>query len=96
MKPVGKSQGTGIFMVTKLAQVLAWKPVETSHGTGHGSTHPHIFSRKGHQEEENNDGQSHQEAEAYIIQRYIENPHTAQFLVKNSSIAGTEQKERTL
>ena len=30
MKPIGKSQGTGIFLMNKLSQVSRWKPQQVA------------------------------------------------------------------
>ena len=52
MKPVGKAQGKGIFLINKLSQISNWK------------SNPRT---KGRNDEEG--------PEAYIVQRYIENPY---------------------
>jgi tubulin polyglutamylase TTLL9 len=52
MKPVGKAQGKGIFLINKMSQIAGWKK------------DPRL---KGKQDEE--------APEAYIVQRYIENPY---------------------
>lgn len=57
MKPVGKAQGKGIFLINKLSQISGWK--------------------KDHRLKSNrNSGQNDEDVpEAYIVQRYIENPY---------------------
>ncbi|KAJ3044502.1 putative tubulin polyglutamylase ttll9 [Rhizophlyctis rosea] len=57
MKPVGKAQGKGIFLINRMSQVSGWK----IRGGGNGG-------RRVKQEE----GEG---PEAYIVQRYIENPY---------------------
>ena len=37
MKPVGRAQGKGIFLVNKLSQVSEWKPVRDSIALGSGA-----------------------------------------------------------
>ncbi|CEM22877.1 unnamed protein product [Vitrella brassicaformis CCMP3155] len=53
MKPVGKSQGKGIFLFDKLSQINDWKTVPS-------------FRQP--------EGQTQQTAEAYVVQKYVENP----------------------
>jgi tubulin polyglutamylase TTLL9 len=57
MKPVGKAQGKGIFLINKLSQISNWKK------------DPRIKAnlRDGDEQEEG--------PEAYIVQRYIDNPY---------------------
>lgn len=56
MKPVGKAQGKGIFLINKLSQISGWK--------------------KDHRLKANRSSVSDEDApEAYIVQRYIENPY---------------------
>ncbi|KAJ3320950.1 putative tubulin polyglutamylase ttll9 [Boothiomyces sp. JEL0866] len=52
MKPVGKAQGKGIFLINKMSQIASWKKDPRIKGKG--------------------DDES---PEAYIVQRYIENPY---------------------
>nr|KAJ3422312.1 putative tubulin polyglutamylase ttll9 [Polyrhizophydium stewartii] len=59
MKPVGKAQGKGIFLINKMSQIANWKKdprLKGARGTAGGG--------------EDGDG-----PEAYIVQRYIENPY---------------------
>jgi tubulin polyglutamylase TTLL9 len=51
MKPVGKAQGKGIFLINKVSQISNWKK------------DPRLRSR------------DEEAPEAYIVQRYIENPY---------------------
>ncbi|CAD7960178.1 unnamed protein product [Amoebophrya sp. A25] len=72
MKPVGRSQGTGIFMVTKLSQIQQWKPAESSAiGGGYGRG-----AGGGRGNKDHGDAMLHDEEgpEAYIVQKYIEKP----------------------
>jgi tubulin polyglutamylase TTLL9 len=57
MKPVGKAQGKGIFLINKLSQIANWKK------------DPRL-NRKGLNSEDTEEG-----PEAYIVQRYIDNPY---------------------
>jgi tubulin polyglutamylase TTLL9 len=57
MKPVGKAQGKGIFLINKLSQIANWKK------------DPRL-NRKSLNSEEQEEG-----PEAYIVQRYIDNPY---------------------
>lgn len=54
MKPVGKAQGKGIFLINKMSQISNWKK------------DPRLRSTKTNDDEP---------PEAYIVQRYIENPY---------------------
>ncbi|KAI8906783.1 tubulin-tyrosine ligase family-domain-containing protein [Gorgonomyces haynaldii] len=54
MKPVGKAQGKGIFLINKMSQIAGWKK------------DPRIKANKSAEDES---------PEAYIVQRYIENPY---------------------
>ena len=56
MKPVGKAQGRGIFLINKLSQISSWKK------------DPRLS--KGNRNQPDDDA-----PEAYIVQRYIENPY---------------------
>ncbi|KAJ3000782.1 putative tubulin polyglutamylase ttll9 [Globomyces sp. JEL0801] len=53
MKPVGKAQGKGIFLINKLSQISGWKKDPRLKGKNDDESTP----------------------EAYIVQRYIENPY---------------------
>merc|ERR1719502_40947 len=55
MKPIGRSQGKGIFIFQKLSQISKWRT-------------------DGRWRNKDADGKE-QEAEAYVVQRYIANPH---------------------
>lgn len=63
MKPVGKSQGTGIFLVNKLAQVQNWKPTN--------SYKPPAANRDLEDEETGKEG-----PELYVVQKYVDDPLT--------------------
>eukprot|EP00842_Homolaphlyctis_polyrhiza_P003895 jgi/Hompol1/4506/HPOL_003660-RA len=59
MKPVGKAQGKGIFLINKMSQISNWKKdprLKGNRGTGAN-------------------GEDGEGPEAYIVQRYIENPY---------------------
>jgi tubulin polyglutamylase TTLL9 len=59
MKPVGKAQGKGIFLINKLSQISNWKKQPTLKKNG-----------------KSNVVDSPEEGpEAYIVQRYIDNPY---------------------
>ena len=59
MKPVGRAQGKGIFLFTKLSQISEWQKAKT--WAAHPASH-----QADHEEEV---------VETYVAQRYIENPH---------------------
>lgn len=52
MKPVGRAQGKGIFLINKMSQISGWKK------------DPRLKARS-----------DEETPEAYIVQRYIENPY---------------------
>ncbi|KAI9103831.1 tubulin-tyrosine ligase family-domain-containing protein [Phlyctochytrium arcticum] len=52
MKPVGKAQGKGIFLINRMSQISGWRKDVRGNVRGEGEEGP----------------------EAYIVQRYIENP----------------------
>ncbi|KAJ8326449.1 hypothetical protein BDV3_005970 [Batrachochytrium dendrobatidis] len=58
MKPVGKAQGKGIFLINKLSQISGWKKDPRLKGASSGGN-----------------GEDGEGPEAYIVQRYIENPY---------------------
>ena len=58
MKPVGKAQGKGIFLINKLSQISNWKKDLRLKGNRSGNG--------------NDDSEG---PEAYIVQRYIDNPY---------------------
>ena len=59
MKPVGKAQGKGIFLINKLSQISQWrKEPRSTAAAGNGPT-----------------ATDKPEPEAYIVQRYIHNPY---------------------
>ncbi|KAI8620013.1 tubulin-tyrosine ligase family-domain-containing protein [Chytriomyces sp. MP71] len=59
MKPVGKAQGKGIFLINKMSQINQWRSKNAA-GKGGGATVG---------------GGDADGPEAYIVQRYIENPY---------------------
>uniref|UniRef100_A0A3B4FM80 Tubulin--tyrosine ligase-like protein 9 n=1 Tax=Pundamilia nyererei TaxID=303518 RepID=A0A3B4FM80_9CICH len=61
MKPVGKSQGKGIFLFRKLKDIIEWKKVGLCKELVDGS-----------RSEEQKDGV---QVKSYVAQRYIENPY---------------------
>lgn len=63
MKPVGRSQGAGIFLVTKLAQVQQWRPSINWNPVG-------PKGGRGDQDDEEANGMPEQ----YVVQRYVEDP----------------------
>ena len=58
MKPVGKAQGKGIFLINKLSQISGWKK------------DPRLKNGKATTTDPPEEG-----PEAYIVQRYIDNPY---------------------
>ena len=78
MKPVGRSQGSGIFFVTKLSQIREWKPAvyndvhySNSAGSAGGNTAERISNDKDNARD--NDGDD--PPEGYVIQQYIDSPY---------------------
>lgn len=66
MKPIGKSQGKGIFLFDKLNQISAWKQAPKWLQKEEEST----TRRKPNDEEE----EQKKEAEPYVVQRYLSDP----------------------
>lgn len=62
MKPIGKSQGKGIFLFDKLADITEWRGVRSA------SQQPSVPI------DTRSQPSNLQPAEAYIVQRYIDNP----------------------
>jgi len=60
MKPVGRSQGTGIFLINKLAQIQQWKP-----------SNPWAATKDKNKEDEAHDEPG---PELYVCQKYVEGP----------------------
>lgn len=63
MKPIGKSQGTGIFLVNKLAQLAQWRP-------------PMNWVPPGtkNKDDDNDGAQDKEGPEVYVVQKYVEGP----------------------
>lgn len=62
MKPVGRSQGAGIFIVTRLSQLQQWRPA-TSWAPARSSTRA-----------DDDDEAPQSGPELYVVQRYVEDP----------------------
>jgi tubulin polyglutamylase TTLL9 len=64
MKPIGKSQGTGIFLVNKLAQLHQWRPATT------------WAPPKGKVDKDRDDDidNAPEGPELYVVQKYVEGP----------------------
>eukprot|EP00927_Polykrikos_kofoidii_P074892 TRINITY_DN70951_c0_g1_i1.p1 TRINITY_DN70951_c0_g1~~TRINITY_DN70951_c0_g1_i1.p1 ORF type:complete len:510 (-),score=60.31 TRINITY_DN70951_c0_g1_i1:69-1598(-) len=60
MKPIGRSQGAGIFLVNKLAQIQGWKP---------NTNWAPVNRSSGQDDEEGKDG-----PETYVCQKYVDGP----------------------
>merc|ERR550537_1001505 len=67
MKPIGKSQGKGIFLFDKLNQISAWKQAPKWLQKDDEST-----SRRKNTNDE--DEEQKKEAEPYVVQRYLSDP----------------------
>lgn len=66
MKPVGKSQGHGIFLVNKLAQLHQWRP-PTTWMPGGGQNNKKV--------DKDDDADGKEEGpEVYVVQKYVEGP----------------------
>ncbi|KAH8058798.1 hypothetical protein JL720_13988 [Aureococcus anophagefferens] len=59
MKPVGRSQGKGIFIFTKISQISKWKSE----------------SRWRLQDDDRRDKPEKPDAETYVVQKYVNNPY---------------------
>jgi len=68
MKPVGRSQGSGIFLMNKLSQIQQWRPTSSTFEGGHG---PPVKKQTAPGEKEEDDSSA---PEVYVVQRYVENP----------------------
>lgn len=68
MKPVGRAQGKGIFLVNKLSQINQWRKDPKSMVKNLPERKPR--NTDGTQEQVEDD-----KPEAYIVQKYIENPY---------------------
>lgn len=66
MKPVGRSQGAGIFLVSKLAQVQQWRPTSSSVL----SVAPPANRGKGNDPRDPDED----EPECYVVQKYVDGP----------------------
>lgn len=66
MKPVGKSQGKGIFLFDKLGQISAWRQAPKWLQKDEDGTR-----RKGNNED---DEEQKKEAEPYVVQKYLSDP----------------------
>lgn len=67
MKPIGKSQGAGIFLVNKLAQLQQWRPPTTWQPGG--VTRQKVDKDKDDEMEGGQEG-----PEVYVVQKYVEGP----------------------
>lgn len=66
MKPIGASQGHGIFLVNKLSQLQAWKPSTTWMAGG---------GQNNNKTDKHDDADGKEEGPAqYVTQKYVENP----------------------
>ena len=79
MKPAGRAQGKGIFLINKLSQANGWKRSDASRKRITGSTSSLATSgAKGSQQslasKKNSDLEEDEGVEAYVVQRYIQNP----------------------
>jgi tubulin polyglutamylase TTLL9 len=67
MKPIGKSQGAGIFLVNKLAQLQQWRPPT--------NWADKFSNKKADKDKDDDDDRGGQEGpEAYVVQKYIDGP----------------------
>jgi len=66
MKPIGRSQGKGIFLFTKLKDIEKWKK---------DSRFGESSSKVDHHKEGGKGSAADKEPEAYVVQRYIANPY---------------------
>ncbi|KAJ3326084.1 putative tubulin polyglutamylase ttll9 [Blyttiomyces sp. JEL0837] len=62
MKPVGKAQGKGIFLINKMSQISQWRKDPRLNARAIAGANP-------------GGGDSVEGPEAYIVQRYIDNPY---------------------
>mmetsp|Transcript_32475 Transcript_32475/g.52602 ORF Transcript_32475/g.52602 Transcript_32475/m.52602 type:complete len:444 (+) Transcript_32475:184-1515(+) len=66
MKPIGKSQGKGIFLITKLSQISDWRKDYRWN---------RVTANDDDSKEQMQGQQERPQAEAYIVQKYIPNPY---------------------
>merc|ERR1719387_1406450 len=74
MKPIGKSQGTGIFLINKLSQVSRWKPQQMDYGVANEPERQRTRPSANAVDEKGDDAEKEDKLEAYVVQRYVENP----------------------
>mmetsp|Transcript_97887 Transcript_97887/g.218436 ORF Transcript_97887/g.218436 Transcript_97887/m.218436 type:complete len:523 (-) Transcript_97887:110-1678(-) len=66
MKPVGRSQGAGIFLVQKLAQLQQWRPPTTwNNGRSYG---------RDSKDPDDEEDAGREGPELYVVQRYVDSP----------------------
>jgi tubulin polyglutamylase TTLL9 len=76
MKPVGRAQGKGIFLINKLSQISQWRKDPRLGGLPYSGVNGTAASQRDDGERNlNTMGKNAEEPEAYIVQRYIENPY---------------------
>ncbi|TPX46495.1 hypothetical protein SeMB42_g03667 [Synchytrium endobioticum] len=79
MKPAGRAQGKGIFLINKLSQVNGWKRPDANKKRITGSNtslagNAARASQLSSAAKKNAEQEEEEGVEAYIVQRYIENP----------------------
>uniref|UniRef100_A0A803XPC8 Tubulin--tyrosine ligase-like protein 9 n=1 Tax=Meleagris gallopavo TaxID=9103 RepID=A0A803XPC8_MELGA len=72
MKPVGRSQGKGIFLFRKLKDIFDWKMVSMTVCSLERGNCLFVFPQDGGRTNEQKD---ETQIETYVVQRYIENPY---------------------
>lgn len=70
MKPVGRSQGAGIFLVTKLAQMQQWKPTASWVGSSSGRRGAGGADAR----DQDDDDLARDGPELYVVQKYVDGP----------------------
>jgi tubulin polyglutamylase TTLL9 len=74
MKPIGKSQGTGIFLMNKLSQVSRWKPQQMDYAVANDFERQRTRQSANAADDKGDDAEKEDKLEAYVVQRYVENP----------------------
>jgi tubulin polyglutamylase TTLL9 len=81
MKPVGRAQGKGIFLINKMSQVSQWrKDPRINSNSNRDLSNGNGNNANGEKGENGRNGagvgrDNDNEPEAYIVQKYIENPY---------------------
>mmetsp|Transcript_50884 Transcript_50884/g.80700 ORF Transcript_50884/g.80700 Transcript_50884/m.80700 type:complete len:543 (-) Transcript_50884:12-1640(-) len=73
MKPIGKSQGAGIFLVNRLAQLQAWRP-PTTWAPGFERDRKKADKDKDKDQDDDVEGTGTGAPEPFVVQKYVDGP----------------------